>query len=89
MKIHETGDIFQIDPNKDSKMGAQFIVATDVKPWGIQGYLLLDHLDDSLVRVKSSGAAYYRVPWENLQWVGKAEWMIGSAKSQEQGGEPL
>lgn len=83
MNIHEPGDLFQIDPDKDKKLGGQFIVATEIMPWGIQGYLLLDHLDDSLVRMKSTGAAYYRLSWNIIRWIGKVEWMINPSNFQK------
>jgi hypothetical protein len=63
------GDVVQIDPTRDAIFGGHFLVVTEVKSWGVQGYCRpLDAL---------GGLAYYRVPFEQCVRIGKAEWVSG------------
>ncbi len=61
------GHVVQIDPEHDSVFGGQFMVVTDIYPWGVQGYC--KPLDDR------GGLAYYRVGWEHIEPVGVATWI--------------
>lgn len=71
---HKIGNIYQINPELDPQLGGQYIVATEIKHWGIQGYLLLETPDDgSLFRYE--GKAYIRKKYEQIVLVGFAEWM--------------
>jgi len=63
----EVGDVLQIDPSSDEVFGACFLVVTEPKPWGAQGYVTIPG---------NEGEAYYRVKFENAHRVGKAEWMF-------------
>ena len=69
---HEVGDIFQINPEKNKRYGGCFIVATEIKEWGIQGYLCMDIPDENVVRFK--GLAFFRPKWDEIEFVGKAKW---------------
>jgi|GEM_PF-987406 len=60
------GDIVQIDPAHDKVFGACFMVVTEPKSWGAQGYFQAPGKD---------GLAYYRVKFENAIRVGVVEWM--------------
>lgn len=72
---HKIGNIYQYSPEHE-KFACQYIVATEIKSWGIQGYLLLDQLDNgSLTRYK--GRAFARPKYEDIVCVGFAEWLIG------------
>lgn len=60
-----TGDIVQVNPGKEM-FGGCMVVVTEVKPWGIQGY------------VQSAGVPgqqYIRLKWEDIEPTGgKAVW---------------
>lgn len=66
---YEPGDVFQInenyDPNGAGWIGA-FIVATEIKTWGIQGYV---HL---IINQKKGGHAHNRLKWDQIDFIGKA-----------------
>lgn len=61
----EPGDVVQIDPGHDERFGACLLVVTEVKSWGVQGY----------VKVPAGGRAYYRVEYGAIECVGKAPWL--------------
>jgi hypothetical protein len=63
------GDVVQIDPAHDDTFGGHFLTVTELKSWGVMGYC------KPLV-AGVSGLAYYRVPFEKIVRVGKAEWSI-------------
>lgn len=58
------GDVVQIDPEHDDKFGGNLLVVTEVKSWGVQGY----------VAIPGSGLAYYRVHFESVRRIGVAAW---------------
>lgn len=70
------GDIVQIDPEHNDLFGGCFMVVSEVKPWGVQGY----------VTIPKDGPrqAYYRVPRGKFEVVGHAVWTQGL---EEQGDE--
>ena len=70
---HKIGNIYQIDPSKSERWKGQFIVATEIKLWGVQGYLLLDHPDNGQL-VRCDGLAFIRMKYEEIVCVGFAEW---------------
>ena len=57
------GDVFQIDPAVEM-FGGCFIIVSEVKSWGVQGY----------VRVPGEGDAFVRKRWDVLQRIGIAVW---------------
>lgn len=59
------GDVVQIDPDHDERFGGCFMVVTEPKSWGAQGY----------VSVPGASVAYYRCPTEAMVKVGMAEWI--------------
>lgn len=61
-------DIVQIDPDHDERFGACLLVVTDVKSWGVQGY----------VKIPNAGDAYYRVAFDKCARVGSVEWAYQS-----------
>lgn len=63
------GDIVQIDPEHDDVFGACFMTVTEVRPWGLIGYVRVPGKGDK------GGNAYYRVPHGKYARVGAAEWM--------------
>ena len=68
----EVGDVVQIDPEHDPIFGGHFLVVTELKSWGVQGYCqpLTERRDVS----KPDGLAYYRVTFDKIARIGKAEW---------------
>lgn len=65
------GDVLQISPNApvNDALHVCFMVAEDIKDWGVQGY----------VTVPGQGLAYVRVPWEHLAWIGSSYWVATDA----------
>lgn len=62
----EKGDIIQIDPEKDDMFGGCFMVVTEEKPWGAQGYVRIPGQE---------GLAFKRTIYEKGMKVGHAEWI--------------
>lgn len=60
-------DVVQIDPEKDERWGSCFLIVSEVKSWGVEGYLRIP---------MQEGNAFYRVPFENTALIGKAEWAL-------------
>jgi len=60
------GDIVQINPDCDDVFGCCIVIVSEIKSWGIQGY----------VKIPGQGNAYVRKKWDEIAFVGKAEWMI-------------
>lgn len=68
METIQVGDVVQIDPAHDPVFGACLLVVTEVKSWGVQGYV-------PIPKHPSSVEAYYRVPFDKIQRIGTAEWV--------------
>lgn len=66
------GDVVQIDPAHDERFGGCFMVVTEPKGWGAQGYVAVPG---------SNGLAYYRCPKESMIRVGRAEWLTQDAET--------
>lgn len=64
-EIWVKGDILQIDPEHDHIFGGCFMLVTEPKEWGAQGFF----------DVPGEGKAFYRVDHENATRVGFAEWL--------------
>lgn len=75
------GEIVQLSPDIPNRMfAACFMVVTEPKPWGAQGYV--QGLGEG---GKPAGQAYLRPAWEHMERTGgEAQWMVGEA---EKGGE--
>lgn len=69
------GDIVQLNPDTH-KYGGSLLIVTEPKEWGCQGYLCLDLPHEGLGRFKN--LAYLRVTWDDMEYVGHAEWVIES-----------
>jgi hypothetical protein len=61
------GMVVQLNPETvgNEHFAACFMTITEPKPWGAQGF----------VRVPGGGDAYYRAKWEEMELIGRAEWM--------------
>ena len=63
----EIGDIVQVDP-MHAVFGGCMVVVTEVKAWGIQGYVQSAGVD---------GQQYIRLEWQNFENTGgKAVWEV-------------
>lgn len=63
----EVSDIVQVDP-MHQVFGGCMVVVTEIKPWGIQGYVQSAGVE---------GQAYIRLEWQNFEPTGgKAVWMV-------------
>lgn len=59
------GDVVQISPEHDERFGGCFMQVTEPKSFGAQGF----------VKGPESGNYYYRCKFENMELIGKAEWI--------------
>ena len=59
------GSVVQIDPEHDGRFAACFLTVTELKSWGVQGF----------VKMPAGGEAYYRAPFEAIHYIGQAEWV--------------
>ena len=64
----QVGSVVQIDPAHDELFGGHFLIVTEIKEWGVQGYVKPLELGNKV--------AYYRVKWEAITYIGQAEWMM-------------
>lgn len=82
MTEHKVGNIYQIDPSLDPIFGGQYLVATEIKTWGIQGYLLLDRPDDGSL-IRANGFAFLRKKYGEIVLVGFSEWLAIRDEGEE------
>ena len=62
----QCGDVVQIDPEYDERFGGCFMLVTEPKSWGAQGFC---------VSPAETGFYYYRCKFENMEYVGKSPWV--------------
>lgn len=74
----KVGDVVQIDPEHDEVFGGCFLLVTELKTWGVMGYVRVPGHGDK------GGEAYYRVPFEQIARIGAAEWAHADALPEEQ-----
>lgn len=72
----QPGDIVQLDPahhtHHNGFWAANFMVVTEVKSWGVQGYC----------KPEGPGLAYYRAKDGTFVKVGKATWVTKEEESK-------
>ncbi len=66
----QIGDVVQISPTLEGCFKACFMMVTEPKGWGAQGFVSIPHSRDVL-----PGCAYFRCKWEDMEFVGKAAWV--------------
>lgn len=68
------GDVVQIAPgNKTNEnFGGCFMVVTEPKNWGAQGYVWPPPPDS----IRYNGIAYFRAEWEDMEYVGHAPFIV-------------
>jgi hypothetical protein len=66
------GDVVQLSPDTcgNPAFAACMLVVTEVKQWGVQGYV--QSLGENRL---PGGLAYYRAGWTEFEWVGCAAWI--------------
>lgn len=67
------GDLVQLSPEhcKNPMFAACFMVVTEPKRWGAQGYVQMTGQDG-----QPGGQAYYRASFAEMVVVGKAHWVV-------------
>lgn len=67
------GDVVQLDPEtcRNPVFKGCLLTVTELKEWGVQGYAQ-DLGRDNI----PGGQAFYRAKWDEMEFVGHAEWMI-------------
>lgn len=69
-KLNE-GSVVQLSPDVENPMfAACMLTVTEIKPWGVQGFVQALGEDG-----KPGGQAYYRAKWEDIEYVGQAQWV--------------
>lgn len=69
------GDVVQISPenNTNGAFGGCLMVVTECRPAWVMGYV------QALGEYRElGGQAYIRMPWDQVEFVGRASWMIYS-----------
>lgn len=69
---YSEGDVVQLDPEqtKNPMFAGCMLVVTEVRAWGVQGYVQGLGTDG-----KRAGQAYYRAETGTFEYVGKAVWV--------------
>lgn len=77
---YEVGSVFQINEKHGRKgwIGA-FVLATEIKPWGIQGFVAHIETHDE------QRSAFIRLKWEEIEFVGMATLIPQSVADKESG----
>lgn len=66
----EVGDVVQISPETSSAFAGCFMLVTEPKSFGAQGFISMPQ-----ARGQMPGQAYYRARFEEMELIGKAAWM--------------
>lgn len=68
----KVGHVVQLNPDtcRNPNFGAAFLVVTDPKTWGAQGYVQVLGANG-----RAGGVAYYRARWEEMELIGLAAWI--------------
>lgn len=62
--------VVQIAPESDERFGGCLLVVTEVRTWGVQGYV------NNCANKNERGLAYYRANWADIEYVGEAQWIV-------------
>lgn len=79
-------DIIQIRP--EHQHGGEFVTVTEVKPWGVQGYLSVSGPPELYELVRYKGFAYTRVKSEDFIVVGHSAWVAEPSEEKENADDP-
>ena len=77
----QVGSVVQLDPahhlgEADGFFAACFMLVTEVKSWGCQGFMSV-----SQGRGEMPQQAYYRAKWAEMSFIGNATWVFEDAVS--------
>jgi hypothetical protein len=71
----QAGAVVQLSPEVGNPAFAcSFMIVSERKSFGAQGYVQVLGTRDG-----PGGQAYYRAKWEEMIYIGQAEWVVGSA----------
>lgn len=71
----QPGDVVQLCPAvANPAFACSFMVVSEPKSWGAQGYVQVLGTRDG-----PGGQAYYRAKWDEMEFIGRAEWVVGEA----------
>jgi hypothetical protein len=65
----QIGDVVQLAPSADHAFSGCFMLVTEPKPWGAQGFVSMPG-----GRGTPPGEAYFRAKWEMMEFIGTAAW---------------
>lgn len=71
-KNWKVNDVVQINPAHDARFGGCFLLVEEVKSWGVLGFVQIPG------NAEQGGQAYYRLPWNGGDYVGKAVFILGN-----------
>ena len=80
------GDVVQIDPAHDEVFGGAFMIITEPKAWGAQGFVPMGtHMmkDETGEERPAARQAPYRCPHDAMVLIGRAEWSTGEEDDTE------
>ena len=82
----KVGSVVQITPHgKHGGFGGQFLVVSEMKDWGVMGYVQCFHETDLR---QMGGQAYYRIAFEDIAYIGQTEWIVdGTLDGESERGE--
>lgn len=78
---HTPGDVYQIN-EKHGRAGwvGAFVLATEIKPWGIQGFVHMIRTHDE------ASQAYIRLKFEEIDYIGKAALQPAAVREENSDG---
>ena len=73
------GDVVQLSPEKNGCFGGCFAQVTEVKSWGIQGFVCVPGAVHD-----PPGHAFIRVKWDDFAYIGPAIWLRSTGEECDQ-----
>ena len=77
----DVDDIIQVSPGHDKRFGSCLLVVSEVKSWGVQGYVTIPGDGEQ------GGNAYYRLPYKQDDGHTPAGLRVGTARARSQENE--
>jgi hypothetical protein len=75
-KLVKKGSVCQVNPETDSAFVGCLVIVTEVKPFGVQGFVQIPQGFDEFGEQIGGGKAYIRLNWKDIEYVGEAVWTI-------------
>lgn len=76
----EIGDIVQLNPSH--KLAGCFVIVTEPKSWGCQGYLAFTNFERIPNLCTVDGRAFIRPKFEDFEYCGKAFWIRDNQENE-------